>query len=232
MTNLKTLLRASREAEDGLTLVELMVSIVIIVTVLLASAFALNAAFKAQAVSEIKSRGVEIAREQSEKAKQRDYIDTRIVVPVANTYRPGEAVVPPTYNSENVITREANRINDNGDLEDVGFVYRQLREENGTKFTVLTYVTAVTPTSYDAAGANVQLNKTTVNGVVTSAPIVKRISIVVSWTVDGEEHSTTNTVIRSPRPDECIPPRVELNGGASTTQRNAQERIRECEGPR
>lgn len=232
MTNLKTLLRASREAEDGLTLIELMVSIVIIVTVLLASAFALNAAFKAQAVSEIKSRGVEIAREQSEKAKQRNFVDTRIVVPIANDYRPGEAVVPPTYNSENVITREAKRINDNGDLENVGFVYRQLREENGTKFTVLTYVTQVTPTSYDAAGANVQLTKTTVNGVVTSAPIVKRISIVVSWTIDGEEHSTTNTVVRSPRPDECIPPRIEANGGATTTQRNAQERIRECEGPR
>lgn len=231
MTNLKTLLRASREAEDGLTLIELMVSIVIIVTVLLASAFALNAAFQAQAVSEIKSRGVEIAREQSEKAKQRNFVDTRIVTP-ADGYRPGEVVVPPTYNSENIIERKANRINENGDLEDLGFVYREIREENGTKFTVLTYVTAVTPSSYDAAGANVQLTKTTVNGVVTSAPIVKRISIVVSWSIDGKEYSTTNTVVRSPRPDECIPPRIELNGGAPTAQRNAQERISECEGPR
>lgn len=230
MTNLKTLLRTSREAEDGLTLIELMVSIVIIVTVLLASAFALNAAFQAQAVSEVKSRGVEIAREQSEKAKQRNFVDTRVVVP--NQYRPGEVVVPETYKGEKVIMRKAERINDNGDLENVGFVHRQVQEENGTKFTIVTYVTQVTSASFDGAGTNIQLNKTPVNGVTISAPIVKRISIVVSWTLDGKEHSTSNTVVRAPRPDECIPTRVEVNGGATAAQYAALERIRECEGPR
>lgn len=230
MTTLKSLYRKSREAEDGLTLIELMVSIVIIVTVLLASAFALNSAFKAQAVSEIKSRAVELAREQSEKAKQKNFVDTRIVVPVQ--YRPGEVTVPTTYKGETMVTRVADRINENGDLENLGFVHHQITEENGTKFTILTYVTKVTAASYDGAGANVQLGKTTVNGVVTAAPVVKRITIVVSWSLDGATSSTSNTVVRSPRPDECIPPRIEPTGGATATQWDALERIRECEAKR
>jgi prepilin-type N-terminal cleavage/methylation domain-containing protein len=241
MTNFKAVFRRSAESEDGLTLIELMVSIVIIVTVLLASAFALNSAFKAQAVAEIKSRGVEIAREQSEKAKQKNFIDTRIVVPKALDYRPDEVAVPATYMGEKVITREAERTNANGDLEDLGFVHRTVQEENGTNFTILTYVTQVTPASYDNAGANVQMTKTTVNGVMTSAPIVKRITVVVSWSLDGKTQSTSNTVVRSPTASECIPPRVEaeavtpttrVEGGATLQKRNAQERIQECEGPR
>lgn len=227
MTKLKTLFRKSREAEDGLTLVELMVSIVIIVTVLLSSAFALNAAFKAQAVSEIKSRAVEIAREQSEKAKQKNFVDTRLVAPTQ--YRPGEVTVPTSYKGESTIIRVADRINDNGDLENIGFVHRQIQEENGTKFTILTYVTRVTSASFDAAGTNIQLNTTTVNGVVTAAPVVKRITIVVSWTLDGSENSTSNTVVRTPRPDECIPPRVEPTGGAGTAKWDSLEKVSACE---
>lgn len=227
MTTLKTLFRKSREAEDGMTLIELMVAIVIIVTVLLASAFALNAAFKAQAVAEIKSRAVEIAREQSEKAKQKNFIDTRLVAPAE--YRPGEVTVPTSYKGEATIIRVADRINDNGDLEDIGFVHRQIQEENGTKFTILTYVTQVTAASYDAAGANTQMSTTTVRGVVTAAPVVKRITIVVSWSLDGATSSTSNTVIRTPRPDECIPPRVEPTGGAGTAKWDSLERISACE---
>lgn len=232
MKNFRGILRQAHKAEDGLTLIELMVSIVIIVTVLLASAFALNAAFKAQTVSEVKSRAVEIAREQSEKAKQKSFVDTRILVP-ADGYRSGEVEVPATYKSEPVITRKAARVNDNGDLENVGFVYRTTQEKNGTKFTILTYVTKVTASSYDAAGSNVQMDPYVQNSTTTwTAPVVKRITVEVLWSIDGENHSTITNVIRTPRPDECIPPRVEKDGSATPSMWDAQERIQACESRR
>jgi prepilin-type N-terminal cleavage/methylation domain-containing protein len=235
MKNFKTCLKRTQQAEDGLTLIELMVSIVIIVTVLLASAFALNAAFKAQTVSETKSRAVEIAREQSEKAKQRSYIETRLVV--AADPRPGEVVPPDVYKGEKMITKTADRINDNGDLDNIGFVHRITQEQNGTKFTILTYVTQVTSPSFDSAGDNIQLSKkdmalnsNTPNVLTTvAAPIVKRITVVVEWTVDGQVNSTSTSVVRAPHPTECIPPRVEANGGAPASQWAAQERIQACE---
>lgn len=234
MKNFRTRLQQSRNAEDGLTLIELMVSIVIIVTVLLASAFALNAAFKAQTVSETKSRAVQIAREQSEKAKQRSFVDTRVIAPVE--YRPGEVEVPKTYKGELMIIRTADRINDNGDLENLGFVHRVTQEQNGTKFTILTYVTRVTSTSFDGAGANVQLetkdmrlNSNTSTLTKVAGPVVKRITVVVQWDVDGQVNSTATSVIRAPHPTECIPPRVELNGGATSNQWNSQEEISSCE---
>lgn len=235
MKNFKTCLKRTQQAEEGLTLIELMVSIVIIVTVLLASAFALNAAFKAQNVSETKSRAVEIAREQSEKAKQRSYLETRLVVPADP--RPGEVIPPDTYKGEKMITKTANRINDNGDLENIGFVHRITQEQNGTKFTILTYVTQVTSASFDSAGDNIQLSKSDMAlnsntpSVLTTvaAPIVKRITVVVQWTVDGQLNSTATSVVRTPNPTECIPPRVEAGGGAPADKWTAQERIQTCE---
>lgn len=227
MKRIKENLRELHESEDGITLVELMVSIVLIAGVLIASAFAMNAAFEAQQAGEIKSRAVELAREEIVKDTQRSYVETRLVIP--SEYWSGEIPVPATWKGEQTITHKADRINPNGDLEDIGLKYIQTKEINGTKFTVKTFVTRVTNASFDGAGANIQLNNANINGKLTAGPLVKRITVIVTWSTGDGVKQTATTAVRSPDPSECIPPRVEPNGGAGASRWDANDFIQACE---
>lgn len=223
----KNIFSKFRHNEDGMTLVELMVAIVIIVATLLASAYALNAAFQAQAAGEIKSRAIEISREESEKAKQRNWVETQILTP--QSYYPGEVMVPGSYKTESMITTIAPRIPNSDDLQDVGLKFLQYRELNGTKFKIETYVTRVTSASFDSAGANIQLSNATINGVATAGQIVKRITVVVSWDLGDGANKVSTSSVRAPDPSDCIPPRVEPGGGAGTAKWDAEPKIQACE---
>lgn len=227
MKHIKEMKQKLRQSEDGITLVELMVAIVLIVGVLIASAYVMNAAFKAQAASEIKSRAVEIAREEIVKDLQKAYTDTRLVIP--SEYWSGEIPVPATYKGEPTITQVADRINPNGDLEDIGLKYIQTKELNGTKFTIKTFVTRVTSTSFDGAGAIVQLNNTTVDGKSVAGPVIKRITVIVTWDIGEGVKQTSTTAVRAPSPAECIPPRVETNGSAGAARWDKYDFIQACE---
>lgn len=227
MKRTKDILRELHESEDGITLIELMVSIVLIAGVLIASAFAMNAAFEAQQAGEIKSRAVELAREEIVKDQQRAYTETRLVIP--SEYWSGEIPIPATYKGEQTITHQADRINANGDLEDIGLKYIQTKEINGTKFTVKTFVTRVTNASFDGAGAGIQLNNTNINGKLVAGPVVKRITVMVTWSVGGAVKQTSTTAVRSPDPTECIPPRIETNGGAGAAKWDKYDFIQACE---
>lgn len=219
-----------KQKEDGMTLIEMMVSIIIIVTVLLSSAYALNAAFAAQASGEVKSRAVQIAREEMEQMRQRDYTNTRILNPT--DVRPGDVPVPESYKGEFLITKKVTRTNPSvtlKDFEDKGAIYVKTREINGTRYTVRTIVTQTTSATFDAAGANIQLEPAIVNGKSVVAPVVKRVTIIVTWDIGTGPKQTAATWVRSPTPAECIPPRVEQNGAAGNDKWDAQERIQACE---
>lgn len=227
MNRIKKNLQRLRQSEEGITLVELMVAIVLIVSVLIASAYVMNAAFKAQAASEIKSRAVEIAREEIVKDQQRAFTDTRLIIP--EQYWSGEVPVPATYKGEPTITVVADRINENGDLDDIGIKYLQTREINGTKFTIKTFVTRVTPTTFDGAGAMIQMNNGTINGKTVAGPVIKRITVIVTWDIGDGVKQTSTTAVRAPSPAECIPPRVEPGGGAGAARWDKYDFIQACE---
>lgn len=227
MKHIRTILSKSRDNEEGMSLVELMVAIVIIVSTLLASAYALNSAFQAQSVGETKSRAIEISREQSEKARQRSWVETQVIRPDA--YYPGEVVIPTTYKSEQMILTKTPRIANSDDLQDNGLIYLQQRELNGTRFTIETYVTRVTNASFDSAGGNIQLTNTTINGVMTAAPVVKRVTIVVSWDVGNGVQKVSTSSVMAPDPAFCIPPRIQKTGGAGTAAWDAKPAIQACE---
>lgn len=219
-----------KQNEDGMTLIEMMVSIVIIVTVLLSSAFALNAAFAAQTAGEIKSRAVQITREEIEQIRAKDYTNTRILKPTDT--RPGDVPVPDTYKGENMITKSVTRTESKPnmtDFESEGSIYFKYREINGTRYTVKTTVTQVNSTTFDSAGANIQLEPATVNGKAVVAPVVKRVTVIVTWDIGNGSEQTAMTWVRSPNPSECIPPRVERTGNAGNDKWDAQERIQACE---
>lgn len=216
-------LKNVRNNEGGFSLIEVMVAVVIVAIVLTAGAMAMNSGFTAQSAAEMRTTAVGIGQTQINDIKEKSYTSTRLI-------QTNDVTLPEFYDNEWTIIKAIDTPEWNETLNEEGIQHEVVKNINDGEYTVETYVTRVNSESFDNAGGTIQLIPTTIDGIEVVEPIIKRVTVVVTWDNGVEVLSTNKTWVRTPSPAECIPPRFHETGSAGNDQWDSQERIQACEG--
>lgn len=195
-------LKELREREDGVSLIELMVSFTIILTVLVASALAITAAHKTQTFSEARDKAGFIANGIIAEARQIDFQGLAYAQSIASASPNFNGFgTQTTYGNEDIVIVPDSEMGydpDNpGNIEDYQFLpYRDV-DLGENSYQVWSYITKVkVNTTFDSAG----------NVINANAPTPRRVTIVVRWNSgDGETGEVVRSWVRSPTSAECIP---------------------------
>lgn len=196
--------------EQGLSLPEIMISAVIIVILLVASATAFSNAITVTSGSASRVQASQIAQSVLAVAEQAPYKKIAVTKPNSTYPVPGECSSTPwrdTYNGVTVITQTTPY---------TGLEFCQVYPMTGTpgNYTTAVYVTAVNAGNYDG-----QSNST--GTYQKFSP--KRITVVVTWTdslrpgQSAEKITLTESIIKTPTVGDCIPPII-----SSTTSSTSQ----------
>lgn len=178
--------------EDGISLIEVMVSFILIIGVLLATALAMTSAFSSQATGEGRDRAVQIARSVVEQSRQVGFGNLGISadsqsLSLAEGGLSGQAV----YNNENIVI-----IPDSMVLPQQNFPPYHEEVVGQTVYKIFTYITDVKAAStFDQTGGKINAN----------APAPKRTTVIVHWDTTEGTQEVAQTWVRTPTIAECIP---------------------------
>lgn len=187
-----------RREEVGLSLPEIMISAVIIVILLVASATAFSNAITVTSGASSRVQASQIAQSVLAVAKQAPYSKTAVTKPNTTYPVPAECSSTPwqdSYNGIPVVTQTTPY---------TGLEFCQVYPMTGTpgNYTTAVYVTPVSAGNYDG-----QSNTATTNQKFTS----KRVTVVVTWTdslrpgQSAEKITLTESIVKAPTPGDCIP---------------------------
>lgn len=210
--------------EEGFTLVEILVAVVIIAFVLLAGVKAMGAAFEAQSSATMRATSNSLAQNRLNTIKDNSYINTVVLKTPTD-------VIPQSYKGESIFIKNINT-DWSPELDKQGIQYKRVDTINNVNYNTTVYVTGVNNASNDFNSEGIQLAPTNINDVNVTNPIIKRVTVIVDWNNGREDLSTEIAWVRTPTPAECIPPRLLIDGGATQEQYDNQMSIRECEGER
>lgn len=194
-------LKELREREDGVSLIELMVSFTIIVAVLAASALAMTAAHKTQTFTEARDKAGFIANGIIEEARVIDFPSLAYAQSIASASPNfGGFGTQTTYGNEDIVIVPDSELGydpadpSTGDFQFMPYEEQDLGENT---FQVWRYITKVKVNStFDSTGAILDPN--------AAAP--RRVTIIVRWNAgDGETGEVTRSWVRVPSSAECIP---------------------------
>jgi type II secretory pathway pseudopilin PulG len=199
-------LKAKRlNPEEGLTVVETMVAIVIIAIVLIFTANSLSTAFRTSAYNENRSKASSIAQDVLAVAKQADY--KRLYVKPADTtdaslYGPGKCSADQSSipaSSTVIVTKGT------GDPYE-GLVYCQARQATNEKGGVGSTFYVQTKIVYLTDG----------QGSASTSYFPKRVYVTVTWqdvySGEGKWNTYVTSYTRTPTPNDCIPDSINANG--------------------
>jgi type II secretory pathway pseudopilin PulG len=178
--------------EDGISLIEVMVSFIIIVGVLVATALAMASAFNSQATSEGRDRAVQLARSVVEQSRQVPYPNLGFSLYNQNlSLAQGGLSGQTTYNNENIVI-----IPDANVLPQQNFPPYHEEVIGQTVYKVFTYITQVKAnSSFDQTAGKINAN----------APAPKRTTVIVRWDTTAGTQEVAQTWVRNPTIAECIP---------------------------
>jgi type II secretory pathway pseudopilin PulG len=178
--------------EDGVSLIEVMVSFIMIVGILTATALAMTSAFNSQATSEGRDRAVQLARSVVEQSRQVGFGNLGFSqynqnLSLAEGGLSGQTV----YNNENIVI-----IPDSMVLPQQNFPPYHEEVIGQTVYKVFTYITQVkAASSFDQTGGKISAN----------APAPKRTTVIVRWDTTAGSQEVAQTWVRTPTIAECIP---------------------------
>lgn len=178
--------------EDGISLIEVMVSFIIIIGVLVATALAMTSAFNSQATSEGRDRAVQLSRSIIEQSRQVGYGNLgfsqyNVDLSLAEGGLSGQTL----YNDEKIVT-----IPDTMVLPQQNFPPYHEEVIGQTVYKVFTYITEVkADSSFDQTGGKINAN----------APAPKRTTVIVRWDTTAGSQEVAQTWVRNPTIAECIP---------------------------
>lgn len=178
--------------EDGVSLIEVMVSFILIIGVLLATALAMTSAFNSQATGEGRDKGVQLARHVIEQSRQVGFgnlgvSDYNQNLSLAEGGLSGQTV----YNDEKIVV-----IPDSMVLPQQNFPPYHEAVVGQTVYKVFTYITQVKAAStFDQTGGKINAN----------APAPKRTTVIVHWDTAAGTQEVAQTWVRNPTIAECIP---------------------------
>lgn len=203
---LSTLLRLNPKEESGFTLVEIMVAAVIIVIILLATAYGLTNSFRQSSNIENRNKAIALVNDLIAVAKQAPYEELYIADRSAPAGLIGQDMCDPV-NKTPVGTVLATGPA-GGDFVDDFISCQEVRfSEIGATFYVSTQISYLTTSaSFDNGG-----------GAVTNGDYVaKRIYITIRWRDVQSGETSWNTVqgtyTKTPSPSECIPDTIPVVG--------------------
>lgn len=223
MGNLMKRFKEVRASEDGLTLAEVLVAIMVAMVVLTATAVTLSEGFKSFTAAETKSTAVSIGEEHMDEIKAKNWLQTRLIKTV-------DTNIPATYNEEAMFIKTVEDETWSPALEEQGVRFEETEIVNGNAYNVKTYITKASEGTFDSSGNHIRFDRMTINGVDTVEPIYKNVTIIVTWNNGTEVLSTPTVWSSAPGPQECIPPHLFADGSAGNDKWDAQERIQACEG--
>lgn len=178
--------------EDGVSLIEVMVSFIIIIGVLVATALAMTSAFNSQATSEGRDRAVNLARSIIEQSRQVGYGNLgvsqyNVDLSLAEGGLSGQTL----YNDEKIAI-----IPDTMVLPQQNFPPYHEEVSGQTVYKVFTYITEVkADSSFDQTGGKINAN----------APAPKRTTVIIKWDTTAGSQEVAQTWVRNPTIAECIP---------------------------
>lgn len=191
--------------EDGVSLIEVMVSFIIIIGVLVATALAMTSAFNSQATGEGRDKAVQLARSLVEQSRQVGYGNLGFSqynqsLSLAEGGLSGQTV----YNNENIVI-----IPDSMVLPQQNFPPYHEEVIGQTVYKVFTYITQVkAASSFDQTGGKINAN----------APAPKRTTIIVRWDTTGGSQEVAQTWVRTPTIAECIPTSIVSNASQTPVE--------------
>lgn len=178
--------------EDGISLIEVMVSFILIIGILLATALAMTSAFSSQATGEGRDRAVQLARGVIEQSRQVGFGNLGFSqynqnLSLAEGGLSGQTV----YNNENIVI-----IPDSMVLPQQNFPPYHEEVIGQTVYKVFTYITQVKAAStFDQTAGKINAN----------APAPKRTTVIVHWDTTAGTQEVAQTWVRNPTIAECIP---------------------------
>lgn len=197
----------SRDEEtQGFTIVEVMIAAIIIVIILLSTAYGLTSSFRASSNIENTNKATALANDLIAVSKQAPYADFYIAnrtIPVAlvaqDKCNPGALTPTGTVIASGSST--GNYVNRFRSCQEMRF------SEVGASFFVSTQISyLVNPVSFDNGGA----------AVTNGGYIAKRIYVTIRWRDVKSGETAWNTVratyTKTPSASECIPDRITLIG--------------------
>lgn len=200
-TRLLSQFKELREREDGVSLIELMVSFTIIVAVLAASALAMTAAHKTQTFTEARDKAGFIANGIIAEARQIDFASLAYAQSIASASPNfGGFGTQTTYGNEDIVIVPDSTLGyDPADPSTGNFQFMPYEEQDlgENTFQVWRYITKVKVNStFDSAG----------NILDDNAAAPRRVTIVVRWNAgDGSTGEVVRSWVRVPSSAECIP---------------------------
>lgn len=201
-TRLLRKLKELREREDGISLIELMVSFTIIVAVLAASALAITAAHKTQTYAEARDKAGFIANGIVAEARQIDFASLAYAQSIASASPNFNGFGnQTTYGSEDIVIVPDSELGydpeNPGDINDFQFLPYREEDLGENTFQIWSYITEVKVNStFDSSGPILN----------TNAPAPRRVTIIVRWNAgDGETGEVVRSWVRVPSSAECIP---------------------------
>ena len=184
--------RHKREMREfGMTVAEVIVAAVIIISTLLFSAGAFNNVFDAQTTTETRNRAVAIAQDRIAKTQMTHFRDLGFNSSQMSTDRIAGGLGGITeYNGEKIRTLITNP---NTSLD-----VNPYEEEvvGKTNLTVTTYITKVQPNTFDG---------TSKVFIPTLDIAPARVSVIVEWNDKTGTQKVVRSIIRYPSTNECAP---------------------------
>lgn len=183
-------MRRHRDGEDGFTLVEVLVSAVIILMILTFTAVGSSTVFDTQASNEARNRAVGIAQDRIARSQLVDFVD--VGFPQEYHYMSqaeGGYGNLSNYNDETLVVLPR------GSTALGFFPYEETRVGQ-YEMRVNTYVTQIKANSFDG----------TVGSFTPTEDLPpRRVTVVVQWDEKEETQTVVRSVVRYPSPSECAP---------------------------
>lgn len=178
--------------EDGVSLIEVMVSFILIIGVLLATALAMTSAFSSQATGEGRDRAVQLARHVVEQSRQVGFGNLGVSQDNQNlSLAEGGLSGQTVYNNEKIVV-----IPDSMVLPQQNFPPYHEEVVGQTVYRIFTYITQVkSATTFDQTAGKINAN----------APAPKRTTVIINWDTTAGPQEVAQTWVRNPTIAECIP---------------------------
>ena len=219
MKRLQTITRkkntSSRKPEDAFTIAEIMIAAIIIMIVLLATAYGLTSSFKSAATIENTTKANQITNDVIAIAKQSSYrklyLNDRSTTP-STLIGNGKCDVATTTPSGTVLAQTG----DGDPFEGLAYCQTKRFSINGdTPQAVGTTFYIQTQISFITAQAAFDSSTSSGTAVSNGRYAAKRVYVTVRWQDVSSGTGAWNTVVASytktPAPSECIPDRITLS---------------------
>lgn len=178
-------------SEAGMTLVEVLVAVTVILTVAVTASLALGKTFQAQSTTEARNRAVGLSQDRLAKGQLIHFADLMFdkKYATANQLEGGLGGLS-EYNNEPILFSSISGVSN------LPLIPYEEATVGQNDFRVYTYITKVPENNFDGAPGSFSSRE-------DISP--RRITVVVEWDSSAGTQSVVRSVVRYPAPSECAP---------------------------